>query len=118
MSLVSSGLVFTHRCVIERDANAATTNGRGNPNPPDWQPLASDVHCRAWVTAGRERDVNDAIVPVSDLRMLFALGTDVSEADQIRNVTERGQTIFPGPLGIRAVLSHHDHIELVLKRIG
>lgn len=117
MSLVSSRLSLTHRCTIERDANAATANARGNPQSPSWQPNLTGLPCRLWTTAGREAVDNTTIAVVEDMRLLLPLGTDVTEHDRVGDVTQRGTVIAAGPIGIRAVLTHQDHLELVLVKV-
>jgi hypothetical protein len=102
-----------------RDANADTDDGSGNPQPPDWQPNLEDLPCRAWASAGRETVTDTTtVVVVEDLRLIVSLGTDVTEADRVASVTFRGQPTQAGPLGIRAVLTHQDHIELVLVKVS
>jgi hypothetical protein len=118
MSLTSSRLSFTHRCTISRDVNASTTNARGNPSAPNYQPLATGVLCRAWTTMGAERVTEDAIAAVEDMRLLLPIGTDVTERDRIGDITERGATYFAGPIGIRSVIRQRDHLELILVRIA
>jgi hypothetical protein len=119
MSLASSRLSLTHRCVIERAANAASLDEWGTPDPADWQPHLSDQPCRAWASAGREAVTDTTtIVVVEDLRLIVPLGTDVTEQDRIASVTSRGDTIQAGPLSIRGLLEHKDHIELVLVKVA
>lgn len=117
MSTTATRLSLTHRCTIERDANAATTNARGNPNPPDWQPAATNVACRYYVTAGRERAENISTVVVEDMRLLVTKDTDVTERDRIGDITDRGTVVVDGPVSIRAILRRRDFLELVLVHI-
>jgi len=119
MSLVGSRLSLTHRCTIERSANAASLDEWGTPDPADWQPHLSDQPCRAWATAGREAVTDTTtVVVIEDVRLILPLGTDVTEQDRIASVTYRGQTTQDGPLGIRAVLVNADHIELLLVKVA
>lgn len=119
MSLVGSRLSLIHRCTIERAANAASLDSWNTPDPPDWQPHLEGVPCRSWVTAGREIVTDKStLTVVEDARLIVSLGTDVTEGDRIASVTYRGGTIQDGPLGIRAVLAHRDHIELVLAKVS
>jgi hypothetical protein len=114
VSLASSRLSLTHRCTIERDTNAGP-GADGWENAPDWQPHIEALPCRAWTNAGREVVADkESVVVVEDMRILVALGTDVTEHDRLGDVTYRGDVIFPGPTGIRAVLHRKDHVELVL----
>ena len=117
MSLVASRLSLIHRCTIERATT--TDDDYGNPGPPTWAAHLSDQPCRTWATAGREVVTNTTtLVVVKDVRLMLPLGVDVTEQDRVASVTYRGDTIQAGPLGIRAVLTHQDHIELVLERIA
>lgn len=118
MSLLSSRLSLIHRCTIERDASEGTTNARGNAVAPSWQPLTTDLPCRVWVNAGQEAVDATTTAIVEDMRLFLTVDTDVTEQDRIGDVMLRGATYLVGPIGIRAVLRHHDHLELVLKRIS
>lgn len=117
MSLVSSRVSLKHSCTIERDANAGSSNARGNPNTPNWQTLAT-VPCRLSVTAGQEAVDATTTAVVEDMRLIVTSDTDVTERDRINGVTYRGATYAAGVIGIRAVLHHQDHIEIVLVRIS
>lgn len=117
MSLVSSRVALYHRCTVERDANAATDDGWGNPQPPSWQTHLVDLACRAWATAAREPVDDEKTIVVEDRRMMVPLDADVTEKDRIATVTHRGATILEGPMGIEAVVRRRDHIELVLERL-
>lgn len=121
MSLVSSRVALTHRATIERDVNAfGEADAYGNPLAPSWQTHLEELPCRAWaagsVQGGGGREIADArkTVVVLDRRMVVPLGTDVTEADRVAEVTERGTVVLAGPMAIEAVLHRPDHIELVL----
>lgn len=118
MSSLSARLSLTYLTTVQRDANAGTLNARGNPSSPDWQDYLTDVPCRLAVGAGQE--VVDAITTavVEDIRLFLALGVDVTERDQLGDITYQGATILAAPIGIRAVLPQQDHLELVLVRIS
>lgn len=119
MSLASSRLSMTHRCTLERDTHAGSPDSWGGTLPVDWEPYLTDVPCRAWASAGREAVTDTTtVVVVEELRLIVSLGTDVTEQDRVASVTYRGQTTQAGPLGIRAVLTHQDHLELVLVKIS
>jgi hypothetical protein len=119
MSLIASRLNLTQRCTIQRDASAPASDDWSPPADPDWQDHLTDQPCRSWASAGSEA-VNDStnVVVVEDARLLLPLGTDVTARDRVTSVTYRGGTVQDGPLGIRAVLTHRDHIELVLVSVG
>lgn len=117
MSLVSSRLSLKHLCTIERNTTA-TLDGWGNPAPPSYQPNLTNLPCRAWTTAGHETFDATTTVVIEEMHLLVASDTDVTEQDRIASVSYRGAAILAGPIGIRAVLRHQDHIELLLTRIA
>lgn len=118
MSLVSSRLSLTHAASVERDGNAGQTDSDGYPLSPDWQTHLAAQPCRLWATAGREVVADTTtVVVVEDLRLIVTVETDIDETDRIASVSYRGDTILAGPVSIRAVLRHQDHLELVLVRI-
>lgn len=116
MSLTKTRIVFDHRCSIER--GTASEDDWGQPGDSTWVAESEDVPCHAWVTGGREPTSPDRTVVVVDMRVLLPLDTDVTEADRIGDITERGQVIFEGPHGIEAVLRQRDHLELILQRLS
>jgi hypothetical protein len=116
MSVVSSRVGLTQRCTIERD-QAAVDDGWGQPGPPDWQPHVEDVPCRAWVEAGREPVDRERTATLIDRRIMVPVDTDVTERDRVAQVTERGDVVLDGPMGIEAVLRRRDHLELVVERV-
>lgn len=115
MSLVSSRLSLVHRCTIERGSGG--DDDWGNPDVPTWAAHLSDVPCVVNMAAGRERADDGETVVIEDLRLILPLGTDVTETDRIGDITFRGDTIVAGPTGIRSVLRHRDHLELLLVRV-
>jgi hypothetical protein len=118
MSLVSTRIGLRHRCTIQRDANAATDDGWGNPQAPDWQDNETNVPCRLVVDAGREPIDSDRTVVLLDQRLLVPLDTDVTTDDRISSIQERGSAYVEGPLGIEAVLRRRTHLEVVLRRVA
>ena len=114
MSVTTSRLALTHRTSIQRDR--AADDSWGHQGDPDWQDLETDVPCRAWANVGREQVSADRTVVVKDMRCLLPLGTDVTESDRLGDVLERGDVIFPGPIGIETILRQRDHLELFLVR--
>ena len=117
MSLIASGLSLIHQTTVERDT-ATGTNPHGGKAAPDWQPHLTALPCFYWATTGSEPTDATTQVVAQDMRLLVQLGTDVTEQDRLGDITYRGGTIVAGPTGIRAVLHHHDHLEVVLLRIS
>ena len=118
MSLVSSRMSLRHRCTIERDTNADSPDSWGAADSPVWATNLTDLACRLAINAGRETVDATTSVVIQDIRLIVTLDTDVTERDRVGDVTDRGATILAGPTGIRAVLRHQDHIELVLVRLS
>lgn len=117
MSTVATRLSLTHLCTIERNANAATANGRGNPTSPNWQPSATNVACRYYTTGGRERAEAETTYVAEEMRLLVPVDTNVTERDRIGDITDRGTVIVGGPVGIRVVHHRRDFLELALVQI-
>lgn len=109
---------LTMRATVERN-QASGTDGWGNPVAPVFQPLGV-VRCFIWSKASREIVDGDKTAMIEDIRGLFALGTDITEADEISAVTDaRGAVLIPGRLRVEGPIQHkHTHIEAALKRIA
>jgi len=116
VSLVASRLSLKHAVTIERATSAP--DSWGNPGPPTWTSLVTDLPCRVWTNAGREAVDATTVAVIEDMRLIVTLDTDVTEQDRISVVKYRGDTIVTGPVSIRAVLRHQDHLELVLTRVA
>lgn len=98
---MSARLNMTMRCTIQR--NGAATDDWGQPGAPGWADTLADQPCFAWVQKGTEV-MDNKVVVIHDLHVLLPLDTDVTEADQIVEVTDRqGDLKFPGPMQIRSV---------------
>lgn len=118
MSLVSTRLSLTQRLSTERDQGAGAVDDWGGSGGPDWQAHLTDVPCRVWTMAAREPVDDEKTVVIEDRRATVPLGTDVTEADRVAQVTDRtGAVIFPGPIGVEGVLRFDDHLELLLERV-
>ena len=119
MSLVSTGLILTHRTTVQRDANAGELNDVGAQASPDWSDHLTGLVCRAWTSTGREQLDPTTSVVIEDQRLIVQLGTDVTEQDRINGVTdEYGNTVIAGIVGIRAVIHRDDHLELILVQVS
>ena len=112
MSLVGTRVNLTQFCTIQR--NSAATDVDGWQDTPDWQDHATNVPCRFWTGSGREAINRDTVVAVDESRLVLPLDTDVTEADRVGDITDRGAVVAAGPTSIRAVIRNKDHIELIL----
>lgn len=118
MSLVSARLAMRHRCTVQRDVAVNTPNPWNGPGTPDWQNHLTDLPCRAWTNIAREPIEPMKTFVVEDRRVAVPLGTDVTEADQLGDVTDpAGNVIFHGPMNIQGVLAYSDHLELLVEQI-
>lgn len=57
---------------------------------------------------------------IEEVRVMFALGADVRDQDEISAVTNKvGETLFAGRLRVDGpVQFKHNHLEAALKRVG
>lgn len=119
MSLTTIALLCTHRTTVQRDANAGTLNAAGAQASPAWSDHLVGLPCRAWTSAGREQLDATTSVVIEDMRAIVQLGTDVTEQDRLNGVVdEYGNEVISGLVGIRAVITRADHLELILVRIS
>lgn len=116
MSLVSSRVSLTHRCTVRRNENA-TIDPWGSPDLPGWVDIHVDQVCRGWTTAGREAIHDTTTVVVEDRRLTMLLDADVTQLDQIGDVTYRGALVLDGPMRIDAIVRYADRLELILTRV-
>ena len=79
---------------------------------------ASSPHVLA--VGGVKAPDGDKTAMIEDIRGLLALGTDITEADEITAVTDaRGVVLIPGRLRVEGPIQHkHTHVEAALKRIA
>jgi hypothetical protein len=114
VTLLGSRVSMTHVCSTLRNQGVVDEWGGSSTNFVEY---LADVACRAWTSAAREPVDVDRTVTVEDLRMAVPTGTDITENDLVGDITERGATIFPGPMTVEAVLHYSTHLEVVLARI-
>lgn len=109
---------LTMRAQIERDVTTAKDSW-GAPAAPNWQPLAT-VRCFAWSPTAKDIIDGDKVAAAADVRVMFALGTDVTEADEVAAITNIvGVTLFEGRLRVDGPVQYkHTHLEANLKRVG
>jgi len=118
MSLISSRVALVHTATVQRDANAGVVTN-GVQQAPSWSDHLTGLACRAWTTAGREILDPTTSVIVEDMRVIVPLGTDVNEQDRLTGVVDReGNSVINGTVGIRAVITRKDHLELILVRVS
>lgn len=128
MGLLAAGLGFSHRCVIERDANAGTLDTWSNPVAPSWTTHLADQPCLARQLTLRDKRLGaEGSITIEDpdtledLRLYVPWGTDVTASDRVASVSVQGASLLEGPLTIVTVLRQAgpvgpSHLELVLAR--
>lgn len=118
MSLVAARVGMRHRVDIHRQA---TVDDGGGASDSTWDTShLTAVPCRAWTDVRRDTEAEhgDKITVTSDRRLVVPLDTDVTEADQIGDVTERGQVVLAGPMRIEAIARHRTHLELLVDQVS
>lgn len=106
--------------VAHVERNQATGKDAWNMPAIDFAPHAQ-VPCFAYSKSADDVVDGKKSVTVQNLRMMFALGIDVREGDQIAKITDRsGATILiPGPLRIEGAVEYkHNHQEAALVRVA
>ncbi|OLF81273.1 hypothetical protein AWH62_00945 [Maricaulis sp. W15] len=114
--MISGRLV--HLADVERN-QAVGKDDWGDDVEPDFVALAT-VKCWAWSNSTREVVDGDKSALIEDMRVMFALGADVNEGDEIARITNRrGTVIFAGRFRVEGQVQHkHTHLEAALKRIA
>ena len=108
---------MTHRASTERPMPTGAEDPFGNAVTSVTNPLTD--HPCYW-QAQSERVVRDSSkhVSIAEHLILFPLGTDVQERDQIISITDRrGRPLKSTRLGVLPVLRREDHIEAEAKEI-
>lgn len=102
---------MTFRSTIQRNM-ATGTDPLGNPAPPDWQDLATDVPCYAWQGAGKgETRTVDVLATLDQWSLVLPADTDLTEADRITAITDvSGVQWNTAPLNIQGVDRRQTHI--------
>jgi hypothetical protein len=104
---------MVHRCQLERDTMA------GHSDTTNFMALGTPLPCYLWANAGREAVTGEKVTVVEDLRAVVDLGTDVGVLDRIHGVTDRAGTVVdPRLLEVQSVLTHRDHMELILQVVS
>lgn len=121
MTGVSSRVLLTHLCTIERNQGGTDSHGG---QISDFQPYLTDQPCRGWVATGKDvvKPAGGArpgeFVTLEERHLMLPLGTDVTERDRIGDVTYRGDVVLDGPHIVEAVLRFDDRLELLLRRVS
>lgn len=78
------------------------------------------VPCFIWSTSAQQIVDGEKTAQVEDVRGLFGLRVDLSEGDEIAQVTDRrGAVLIAGRLRIEGPIQRkHSHLEASLRRIG
>jgi hypothetical protein len=108
---------MTQQATIQRDQGGH--DNLGAPLPPNWQFLAQVPCLLAFAKSEGGRSVNHTYVdttrdvPIEDGTILFPLGTDITEADRITQITNRatGNVIFAGEITISSTVQQVSHLE-------
>lgn len=114
------GRRLTMRAHVER--NVATGKGNwGGTVAPNLQPLGV-LRCFAWAPkVGVDIVAGQKVAVKQDVRLLIALGADLSPDDRIAKITNaKGDIIlFRGPLRIEGEIDFkHNHGEVALVRVA
>lgn len=120
MSIIATRIALTQLVTTQRLA-ADGTDTWGGPGEQTWADNLIDVPCIAWVdsdnSASDERAAKSDVIVKTDRRMLVPLGTDITEADRVGDITDRGVVFLDGPMGVQAVLPTQAFLEVSLRRI-
>lgn len=108
--------LFRDRCTIQRQVTAGE-DPYGAPVASGWQAVASPA-----CAFGQASDAENLTPPRDSLRQVYQLalpfGTDVTEADQVVNVTAQDGTLrAAGPLAITAIVRAPTHLLLTLEAV-
>lgn len=112
---------MTQRATLERDSAAqatATKDPFGGKLVPAWTTVAHAVPCWCW-SEQRSESVDTARTVVTEgLRIMFPLGTDVTERDRVAVVKDRaGQVVQQGPFGLGGVVRLNGHLEATMQLV-
>lgn len=112
------GVRLIMHAAITRDV-AIGKDKWGQPVPPDYQPLAV-ARCFAWSPAAKDVIDGDKVAATQDVRVMFAIGTDVNEDDVVSQIADhQGNILFAGPLRIDGPVQYkHNHLEAALVRVA
>ena len=112
------GQRLTMLALIERNTASGAGNW-GQPPEPVFTPHAT-LACFAWSPDARDVTDGKKVAGATDVRVMFPLGADVRDQDEIAQITSKaGTTLFAGRLRVDGpVQFKHTHLEANLKRIG
>ena len=106
------------RAEVERDISTGKDSW-GQPAAPNFQPHLT-LSCFAFTPSSREVMDGDKVAAIQDVRIMFALGADVTEADEIASITNKaGDVLFAGRYRVDGpVQFKHNHVEAPLRKVG
>ena len=112
------GQRLTMRAEIERSVSSSK-DAWSQPVAPVFEPLVV-APCFAWTPSAREVLDGKKVAAIEDVRMLIALSTDVTENDEVVQITnKRGDVLFAGRFRVEGpVQFKHLHREAALVRVG
>lgn len=118
MSLAGTRVNLTHLCTIRRDASVGTHDTLNQQAAPDWQDHITDQECRGYTVSAREAIRADSTIVLQELKLMLPIDTDVTQHDQIGDVTNRGALVLEGPMRIDSFTRYPDRLELSLTSIA
>ena len=119
------------RMTLRAHVQRSTSPGEddfGNPLPAEWAEHIASLPI--WVHGSTEKEAvtEETTAVVADLKALVPLGTDITEQDRLGGtidgtthdavVDRQGNTVYPGVLGIEAILWQRSHLQLTLSRVS
>lgn len=109
---------LTMRAAIERNVSTGT-DAWNQPVAPDYQPHAV-LPCFAYAKSASDVVDGKKNAIVQDIRIMFALGSDVLATDRVAQITDRKDVVlFAGPFRIEGEIEYrHNHREAALVRVA
>ena len=115
MSVISR---MRHRADIWRDDNLRETDPHGGPVASDFQLYAASQVCYVYQPRLGGETQGDRNVNIYTWQMLIPQGVDITEQDQIRNVTNRvGTEITSHTFNIIQIVRRPQHYILTLEAV-
>lgn len=112
------GQRLTMRALVERNV-ATGTDTWGQPVAPDFQPY-TELPCFAYTPTSRDIIDGDKVATSQDVRIMFAIGSDIEDSDEIAAITNKvGDVLFAGRYRVDGpVQFKHNHLEAPLRKVA